>query len=173
MDQIGVALEQFVISLTSMDSKFDRAVRGGDPLSQKEKRGFDLFFTEYDPRQKLYGADCFHCHGGPFFSDFRAHDNNLKKRPSDDPTQKISNYDSATITPSLRNIELTAPYMHDGRFESLDEVLKHYTSGIQRSPTLAPSLAKHGHHGIPISEKDQKAIIAFLKTLTNSSLIKN
>ena len=81
MDQIGVALEQFVISLTSMDSKFDRAVRGGDPLSQKEKRGFDLFFTEYDPRQKLYGADCFHCHGGPFFSDFRAHDNGLKKDP--------------------------------------------------------------------------------------------
>ena len=173
MDQIGVALEQFVISLTSMDSKFDRAVRGGDPLSQKEKRGFDLFFTEYDPRQKLYGADCFHCHGGPFFSDFRAHDNGLKKRPSDDPTQKISNYDSATITPSLRNIELTAPYMHDGRFESLDEVLKHYTSGIQRSPTLAPSLAKHGHHGIPIPEKDQQAIIAFLKTLTNPSLIKD
>ena len=91
-----------------------------------------------------------------FFSDFRAHDNGLKKRPSDDPTQKISNYDSATITPSLRNIELTAPYMHDGRFESLDEVLKHYTSGIQRSPTLAPSLANMDTMASPFQRKTRK-----------------
>jgi len=155
-ENLTVAIEQFVLSLTSMDSKFDRAQRGQTQLNPQEQRGFELFFTEYDPRRQLYGADCFHCHGGAFFTDFQFHHTGL---PYTDG-QKFA-------TPSLRNLTLTAPYMHDGRFQTLEQVLNHYTSGIQRSQNLAPSLAKHRSNGIPLSEADQKAIIAFLMTLAD------
>ena len=155
-EHLTVAIEQFVLSLTSMDSKFDRAQRGEAQLSSQEQRGFELFFTEYDPRHNQYGADCFHCHGGAFFSDFQFHHTGL---PYTDGKR--------FATPSLRNLSLTAPYMHDGRFKTLEEVLQHYTSGIQHSQNLSPSLAKHRGKGIPLSQSDQKAIIAFLHTLTD------
>jgi hypothetical protein len=76
-ERLGIAIEQFILTLTSLDSKFDQAVRGTTELTELEKRGLELFFTEYDPRRGLYGADCFHCHGGPFFSDFSFHNNGL------------------------------------------------------------------------------------------------
>ena len=155
-ENLSVAIEQFVLTITSMDSKFDRAQQGEAQLTSQEQRGFKLFFTEYDPRRELYGADCFHCHGGAFFTDFQFHHTGLPYTEG----QKFA-------TPSLRNLSLTAPYMHDGRFNTLEEVLKHYTTGIQHSPNLAPSLAKHRGNGIPLSESDQEAIIAFLNTLTD------
>ena len=155
-ENVGIAIEQFVLTLTSMDSKFDHAQRGQAQLTPQEQRGFELFFTEYAPRRQLYGADCFHCHGGPFFSDFSFHHTGL---PYTDG-QKFA-------TPSLRNLPLTAPYMHDGRFKTLEQVLDHYTSGLQRSPHLAPSLAKHRGNGIPLKPDDKAALIAFLGTLVD------
>jgi cytochrome c peroxidase len=73
-------------------------------------------------------------------------------------------------TPTLRNIALTAPYMHDGRFKTLEEVIDHYSSGVQRSPTLDPNLAKHPIEGIGLTSADQKALVSFLKTLTDTNL---
>jgi cytochrome c peroxidase len=70
-------------------------------------------------------------------------------------------------TPSLRNITLTAPYMHDGRFQTLEEVIKHYSEGIHRNSTLDPNLAKHPKGGIALSDEDQAALISFLKSLTD------
>src|ERR1039458_10022087 len=67
-EKIGLALEQFVLTLTSFDSKFDRAMSGKDKLTADEQRGFELFMTEYAPRTGQFGADCFHCHGGATFS---------------------------------------------------------------------------------------------------------
>nr|WP_202796958.1 hypothetical protein [Pedosphaera parvula] len=72
--------------------------------------------------------------------------------------------------PSLRNVELTGPYMHDGRFKTLEEVIEHYSTGMQRSVTLDPNLAKHPDGGVPLSPADKKALVAFLKTLTEESL---
>jgi cytochrome c peroxidase len=70
--------------------------------------------------------------------------------------------------PSLRNIALTGPYMHDGRLQTLDEVVEHYVSGVKRSATLDPNIAKHPDGGLPLSAADKNALVAFLKTLTDA-----
>ncbi len=173
-ERIGIAIEQFVLTLTSFDSKFDRAARDEEPLTEQEKRGFELFMTEYDPRRQQFGADCFHCHGGALFTDHQFHNNGLK--PTDDHgletvTGKDTDRDKFA-TPSLRNVALTAPYMHDGRFATLEETVDHYAAGgIQRSSTLDPNLAKHPEGGVPLSESDRAALVAFLKTLTDEQYL--
>ncbi len=175
-EKLGIAIEQFVLTLTSLDSRFDRAMKGQeDTLTEQEKRGFELFFTEHDPRRQLLGADCFHCHGGAFFTDHRFHNNGLPAtgdRGLEEITGKASDRGKFS-TPSLRNVALTAPYMHDGRFATLEEVLSHYAGGIVRSETLDPNLAKHPGGGVPLSEEDQAAVVAFLRTLTDEKFLGN
>jgi cytochrome c peroxidase len=73
--------------------------------------------------------------------------------------------------PSLRNIEKTAPYMHDGRFYTLDAVLDHYSSGVINSATLDPSLNNNGVFGIPLTSTEKAKIITFLKTLTDNQYL--
>ena len=167
MEKISLALEQYLLALTSYDSKFDRAIAGKAVLTESEKRGFELFMTEYEPRTGNFGADCFHCHGGSLFSDHQFHNNGLL---SDDlGLATITGLDSDAgkfSTPSLRNIALTAPYMHDGRFATLEEVIEHYSNGISRSPTLDPNLAKHPDRGLNLTKDDKAALTAFLRTLT-------
>lgn len=168
-ERLGIAIEQFILTLTSINSRFDRAMRGEEALTELEQRGFQLFNTEHDPRRQQFGADCFHCHGGAFFTDNQFHYNGLK--PTDDPglekfTGRETDRDKFS-TPSLRNIALTAPYMHDGRFATLEEVIAHYAGGVQRTPNLDPNLAKHPDGGVPLSKEDQAALVAFLKTLTD------
>ena len=167
-EKIGLALEQFLLTLTAYDAKFDRAMRGQAALSDDEKRGFELFMTEYEPRTGQLGADCFHCHGGALFSDHQFHNNGLE---GDDPGRaritRLPGDDHKFATPSLRNVALTAPYMHDGRFATLEEVVEHYSTGVHRSPTLDPNLAKHPANGLPLNTADKAALVAFLRTLTN------
>jgi cytochrome c peroxidase len=168
--RLGIAIEQFVMSLTSFDSRFDRAMRGGEKLTEREQRGFTLFFTEYEPRLGQFGADCFHCHGGAFFTDHGFHNNGLPPRDEDPGLGGVTRRDADRgkfSTPSLRNVAITAPYMHDGRFRTLEEVVDHYAGGIHRSPTLDPNLAKHGGLGIVLTPEDRAALVAFLKTLTD------
>ena len=74
-------------------------------------------------------------------------------------------------TPSLRNVALTAPYMHDGRFRTLEEVVDHYDHGVKRTPNLDPNLAKHPDSGLGLSAADKQALVAFLKTLTDASFV--
>ena len=170
-EKIGLAIEQFVLTLTSFDSKFDRSLRGEAKLTDTEQRGFELFMTEYEPRMGHYGADCFHCHGGALFTDHQFHNNGLDLTNAADPGRfKITGRESDRgkfATPSLRNIELTAPYMHDGRFKTLEEVVDHYSEHVQRSPNLDANLAKHPNGGLHLSKDDKLALIAFLKTLTD------
>jgi cytochrome c peroxidase len=169
-EKIALALENFLLTLTSYDSKFDRAMSGKAKLSEAEQRGMELFFTEYEPRSQQYGADCFHCHGGSFFSDHQFHNNGLTPSLSDTGLMKVTEKETDRgkfSTPSLRNIDLTAPYMHDGRFQTLEEVIQHYNEGIHRTSTLDPNLAKHPQGGIALSDKDQAALISFLKSLTD------
>ena len=152
-EKIALALENFLLTLTSYVSKFDRAVLGKETLTTKEKRGMELFFTEYEPRSGQLGADCFHCHGGANFSDHQLHDNGLGE--------------GIFVTPSLRNLTLTAPYMHDGRFKTLEEVVAHYSGPMKRNKTLDPNLSKHPRLGLQLSSENQAALVAFLKTLTD------
>jgi cytochrome c peroxidase len=169
-ERIGLALEQFLLTLTSFDSKFDRALQGEAELSQDEKRGLDLFMTEYDPRRQQFGADCFHCHGGPLFQSQAFANNGLDSQFADAGRARVTGRDSDAgkfATPSLRNIALTAPYMHDGRFATLEEVVAHYSSGVKRSGTLDPNIAKHPEGGLHLSADDQRALVVFLRTLTD------
>jgi cytochrome c peroxidase len=172
-EKIGLVLEQYLLTLTSFDSKFDRAMRGAAKMSAEEKRGFQLFSTEYDPRRGQFGADCFHCHGGMLFQSQSFANNGLDAEFRDMGRGKITGKDSDLgkfAVPSLRNVELTGPYMHDGRFATLEEVVAHYCSGVKRSATLDPNLAKHPNGGVPLTEADQNALVAYLKTLTDESL---
>jgi cytochrome c peroxidase len=170
VERIAKALEQFAFSKLSYDSKFDRAFDGKIELTPEEKRGFELFITEYDPRREQFGADCFHCHGGPLFQSQSFANNGLDAQPSDLGRYDVTKLDGDKgrfAVPSLRNIELTAPYMHDGRFKTLEEVVEHYSTGTKRSATLDPNLAKHPDGGVPLTAADKKALVAFLKTLTD------
>jgi cytochrome c peroxidase len=170
VEKIGLAIESFLLTLTSCDSKFDRVMRGGERLEAQEQRGFELFMTEYEPRTGQYGADCFHCHGGALFSDHQFHNNGLGLNDADLGRFKVTKLEADKgkfSTPSLRNVALTAPYMHDGRFATLEEVVEHYSSGVKRDATLDPNLAKHPGSGLHLSAEDKHALVAFLKTLTD------
>lgn len=163
---IGLALENFLLTRISFDSKPDKALQGGPSLTEQEKRGFELFFTESEPRMGKRGADCFHCHGGANFTDHSFHNNGLM--PTEDlGLGKVTGLASDAYkfsTPSLRNITRTAPYMHDGRFATIEEVIEHYNEPIRPSATLDPNLAKHPK-GLKLTAEEKQALAAFLKTL--------
>lgn len=168
-EKISLALEQYLLTLTVIDSKFDQAMNGQAQLTASEQRGFELFMTESDPRTQQRGADCFHCHGGALFSDHQFHNNGLGLSASDPGRFLVTRQEADRgkfSTPSLRNVARRAPYMHDGRFATLEEVVRHYSEGVQRSPSLDPNLAKHPAGGLKLSAEDQAALVAFLHTLS-------
>ncbi len=172
--RIALALEQHLLTLISQDSRFDRAVRKVAELTEEEKRGLQLFVTEHDPKRGLFGADCFHCHGGTLFTDHQFKNNGLELSPEDLGRMVVTGNEADRgkfKTPSLRNIAVTAPYMHDGRFSSLEEVVEHYSTGVQRSANLDPNLAKHPVAGLQLRPADKHALVAFLKTLTDESFV--
>jgi len=173
-EKISLALENYLLTLTSFNAKFDRVLRGEEKFTAAEQRGFELFSTEYDPRRGQYGADCFHCHGGPLFQSQAFANNGSDGAFTDIGREKVTGKASDRgkfAVPSLRNVELTAPYMHDGRFRTLEDVIRHYSTSVVRSATLDPNLAKHPDGGVPLNEEDQHALVAFLKTLTDAQLL--
>jgi len=173
-EKISLALENYLLTLTSFDSKFDRVLAGREKFTPEEQRGFELFSTEYDPRRGQFGADCFHCHGGPLFQSQAFANNGSDGAFKDIGREKVTGKASDRgkfAVPSLRNVTLTAPYMHDGRFRTLEDVVEHYSTGIPRSPTLDPNLAKHPDGGVPLSAEDKRALVAFLKTLTDAKFL--
>ena len=174
-EKISLALENYLLTLTSFNAKFDRVQRGEETFTAEEQRGFELFSTEYDPRRGQFGADCFHCHGGSLFQSQNYANNGLESVFTDPGREKVTGRPADLgkfAVPSLRNIALTAPYMHDGRFRTLAEVVEHYSTGIQRSPTLDPNLAKHPDGGVPLTAADKHALVAFLQTLTDAQFQK-
>jgi len=151
------ALAQFTGSLVSADSRYDRYVQGREAFTAQESSGLALFREH-----------CAACHREPLFSDFSYRNNGLDAAPRDAGRAVISGRaeDQGRFrVPSLRNIALTAPYMHDGRYDSLQQVLDHYAGGIQPSPTLDPLLA----NGVPLDAGQREALLAFLNTLTDDS----
>ena len=161
-EKLSLALENYLLTLVSDQSKYDDAVAGKAKLSPEEERGKKLFFS----KPSLGGAGCFQCHGGATFTDYELRNNGIK-HTEDLGRHRITGNDSDKgffVTPSLRNIELTAHYMHDGRFESLEEVISHYNGPVHKSPTVDKALPAKGL-GLP--EQDQQALLAFLKTLTD------
>ncbi len=154
-------LSAFMAMIVSDQSKYDKVMRGETSFSTTEQTGFDLF------NQK-----CSSCHSGPLFTDYSFKNNGLDQSFSDIGRGLITQnvLDNGKFkTPSLRNVELTYPYMHDGRFYNLTQVLDHYSNGIQQSSTLDPSL----QNGIALTSSEKTELIAFLKTLTDYELLTN
>ena len=172
-DRLARALEQFLLTRISADAKIDRVLRGDAQLTGEEQRGFNLFFSESDPAHGIRGADCFHCHGGANFTNNQFLNNGLDADDTRADAGRAQFTGAAQdrgcfMVPSLRNVALTAPYMHDGRFKTLDEVIEHYDDGVQRSATLDPNLAKHlPWKGLGLSADEKRALVAFLRTLTD------
>lgn len=168
IERVQKAVAQFVRTLVAADSKFDRYLRGEAQLTPEELRGYVLFTTEE-------GADCFHCHGGagtPLFTTNSFYNNALDASPTDmsdrySVTGNMQDF-GAFRAPTLRNIAITAPYMHDGRFSTLDEVLNFYNSELQYSPYAHPLMHKLSEGGAHLTPSQMADLKAFLNTLTES-----
>jgi cytochrome c peroxidase len=176
-EKISFALEQFMNSITSTNSKYDDFLLDSNVFSKSEKRGFDLFTTDYNPFfPDESGADCQHCHSGLNFENDKYMNNGLDAIFIDNgrgETTKNAADNGKFKVVSLRNIALTAPYMHDGRFRTLEEVVNHYNSGIVSSATLDPALEQTREKGLFLTEQDKTDLVAFLKTLTDKDLTTN
>ncbi|MCO7184421.1 MULTISPECIES: cytochrome-c peroxidase [Tenacibaculum] len=167
-DNTFKAMSQFMLMMVSANSKYDKYVRveKGGEFSEQEKKGLELFKSK-----------CASCHTSDLFTDDAFRNNGLPINP------EINDLGRMTVTlleedkykfkvPSLRNIELTAPYMHDGRFGSLKSVLNFYATGVQETQNLDPILKnENGTIGIALNEQEKENIIAFLKTLTDEEFI--
>jgi cytochrome c peroxidase len=161
-------LTQFEKTLVSSNSKFDKFVEGGGSLSDQEMKGMDLFFDE--------GGECFHCHGMPTFTDNEFHNNGLDSAFTDLGRYDVSGVSSDKglfLTPTLRNIEVTGPYMHDGRFATLEEVVEFYSTGVHYSTTIDPLIVGRNSGGTNFSVAEKEALVAFLKTLTDEEFLGN
>lgn len=171
IERIEKAIAQYIRTLVSGNSKFDRYMRGEEQLTPQELRGYVLFSTEE-------GADCFHCHGSdgsPLFTTNLFYNNGLDGTFSDDGDRHAITGNSKDIgsyrAPSLRNIEVTAPYMHDGRFKTLDEVLEFYNSGLVNSPYISPLMHKINQGGALLTPSQIADLKAFLFTLTDEEFL--
>jgi len=158
------ALAQFMGMLVSSNSKYDKYVRGesGGSMTTAELKGLNVFRSK-----------CSACHSEPLFSDFSYRNNGLTPSGINDSGRGRITLAAEDVykfkVPSLRNLKYTAPYMHDGRFRTLQEVLDHYTSGIHLSPTLDPLL----QNGIALSAQERSELLSFLSTLDDEIFIKD
>jgi cytochrome c peroxidase len=159
------ALAQFMNRMVSNRSPYDQYLAGTKPLTDQEMQGLSLFQQH-----------CSSCHDGILFTDFSYRNNGLDSIFTDPGRNRITAFidDLGKFqVPSLRNVAVTAPYMHDARFASLKEVLDHYDGKVLDSPSLDPSLKKGKRLGIPLEEPDKDAIISFLQTLTDREFLNN
>jgi cytochrome c peroxidase len=162
-EKVLKALAQFQLTLVSANSKYDQVRQGKTSFTEQEERGYTLF-----------SAYCNTCHKEPMFTDYSFANNGL---PTD---STLNDYGRWIITqksedslhfkvPSLRNLSYTFPYMHDGRFKKLQQVIDHYTGGIQDSKTLSKKLKKP----ILLSGDDKIDLLSFLLTLNDREFIYN
>jgi cytochrome c peroxidase len=180
--KVAKAIAQFLRTLISAESKYDVMYKYENNIAlttseqailqtidNEEWAGYDLF-------KSLNGADCFHCHNGPLMQVKKFSNNGLDATFSDIGRGAItgnSNDYGKFKVPTLRNIALTAPYMHDGRFSSLDEVIEHYSSGINQSTTIDPLIEFASQGGVQLDSQEKYLLKKFLLTLTDYNFINN
>ena len=169
---VAKAIAQFERILISGNSKFDQYLLGNATLSLQELNGFAVFMDEEK-------GDCFHCHGSdnnPLWTDNKFHNNGLDASFTDLGLGAVSgdpNDNGKFRSPTLRNLTFTAPYMHDGRFATLEEVINHYSEGLELSTTIDPLMKKVSQGGVQLSAEEKIALKAFLLTLTDFEFINN
>lgn len=173
MKNINRAIAQFVRTLISSDSKFDRYLRGEEALTNQELNGFVLFSTED-------GGDCFHCHGGsgnPLFTTNLFYNNGMDSTFSDIRDRYHVTGNPADLgaykATTLRNILFTGPYMHDGRFKTLDEVIDFYSDQLIWSPSISPLMHHIATGGARLTPQEKADLKAFILTLTDFSFLTN
>lgn len=157
------AISQFMLTLVSANSRYDKMMRKEIEFTKQEKNGY-----------KLFKKNCAVCHAEPLFTNLKFENNGL---PVDTSLNDYGRYiisqnknDSLKFkVPTLRNIEFSYPYMHDGRFKKLNEVFNHYTNGIQNSNTLS----KHLRKPIVLTSNQRVDLLAFLLTLTDKDFLFN
>jgi cytochrome c peroxidase len=163
--QLFYALTQYMAMLVSDDSKYDQYRKGNTTLTKDEEDGLQIF-----------RAKCASCHTEPLFTDYSLRNNGLKILNDDLGFGRITLETSDNYkfkVPSLRNVALTYPYMHDGRFRSLDQVLDHYSQGVIEHENLDPLLIQNGQLGLPLSQEDKLKLKAFLHTLSDFTFTSN
>ena len=165
--EMSYALAQFMRTQISSNSKWDKYLRSEIGLTPSELNGLGIYFSEK--------GDCFHCHGTQLFTDNDFHNTGLDG-PVEDGRMKVTNnpLDKGKFkSPTLRNIEYTAPYMHDGRFKTLEEVIDFYSEGVVYNPTIDPLMKQVHQGGIRLKPQEKQDLIAFLKTLTDTDFLNN
>lgn len=155
------AISQFLLTLVSSNSKYDSVIRKEKVFTLKEQNGYALF-----------RKNCNTCHTEPLFSNFSLENNGLPKDKelNDIGRMSITRNPADSLrfkVPTLRNVEFSFPYMHDGRFKKLNQVINHYTAGIQKGPTLSKELEKP----IILSSNDKVDLVAFLLTLSDKTFL--
>lgn len=165
--ELAFALAQFERTMISSNSKYDLYLKGYRQLTSDEEAGLYLFFSEK--------GDCFHCHSSPLFTDNLFHNTGLDSIPQEGRMEVTG--DPGDLgkfkTPTLRNIALTAPYMHDGRFETLEEVIEFYSSGLHYNETIDPLMKQIDQGGVQLSTNEKYQLIQFLNCLTDTFYTNN
>jgi cytochrome c peroxidase len=157
------AIAQFMLTLVSANSKYDKVKRGEEKFADDELKGY-----------KLFKKNCNSCHTEPLFTNSKFENNGLAVDPqlNDFGRWKITHLAKDSLmfkVPSLRNIAYTAPYMHDGRFKKLSQVINYYMMGIVQHKTLSAELRK----GVYFTSDEKVELLAFLNTLTDKEFITN
>jgi cytochrome c peroxidase len=156
-------LSQFELQLVSANAKYDKVARGEVSFNESEQKGYALFKRH-----------CASCHQEPLFTSDKFENNGLSidTTLNDLGRMKITQNTKDAYrfkVPTLRNVQFTFPYMHDGRFKTLTEVIKHYNTGLLQSPTISKQLQKPMH----LTDNDRVDLDAFLKTLTDTAFLFN
>jgi cytochrome c peroxidase len=167
------AIAQFVRTLVSANSRFDKYMRGEVQLTQSELNGYVLFTTEE-------GADCFHCHGGfgnPLFTTHQFYNNGKDSVYTDMFDRYLVTGDpmdqGAYKATTLRNIEVQGPYMHDGRFTTLEEVIEFYSHHVTWSTEVDPLMHHVNNGGVQLLPYEKTDLLNFIKTLRDDEFLSN
>jgi cytochrome c peroxidase len=157
------ALAQFTVSMITANSKYDQVIKGTNTFNDYEQRGYILFKN-----------NCATCHTEPLFTDLSFRNTGLKINThlNDFGRMEVTGKKEDSLkfhVPSLRNVSITYPYMHDGRYASLQACIEHYENKVQTGPTLDPLLS----NPIRFTNNEKIDLIAFLRALTDSTLINN
>lgn len=169
-ERILKALSQFMVTMISGDSKYDKVIRKEEnaQFTVKEQKGYETFNNK-----------CASCHSGALFTDKSYRNNGIPvnpRFPEEEGRKRVSGFAEDFYkfrVPSLRNTEMSFPYMHDGRFGTLEDVLNFYTDGmVENGSTVDPILRKaDGSLGIDLTAEEKQYVIAFLKTLTDNTFL--
>ncbi len=169
-DLAANAMAQFMRSIVSGNSRYDAYVK---------REGWARFTPDEILGEQIYNSevgDCFHCHGTILLTDNEFHNNGLDSNVTGKGVGGVTgepNQMGLFKTPTLRNVALTAPYMHDGRFNTLEEVVEHYSSGVKFSPTVDPLMKQVAQGGLQLSDDQKRQLVAFLKTFTDEDFLNN